>query len=278
MKRLAKVIPKESLIPEMRYLVFTNEGAIAWSGQLGIKYDLAKIGNRLAGLIKQHGSFAIIDGLRFLKVASALEKVTGAKIDKTNSVLIIEANDGKVEVSLPVTLDLPEELPHLQLDWSAIRSARKLPVESVWLDAVELISTEGTALWGDVVGVYETDKYVASFDYGILLYKAREVEGKKFGRQQPKGSKSTDIIFCPQYLLGLGLAGIGEAAYNGESLYLVGDGVTYVTQPTPSTAVLDQMLQVRDLAHKGKQKAVSLDFGSGLWKRAKVFNRMVVTM
>jgi hypothetical protein len=265
MKRIAKVLPRDPLIPELGFFVFTQDGAILWNGQIGIKYGLKYLGTRLSNLVTQHGSFAVLEGLQFLRVVSVLEKISGAFIEKEESVLRIEANDGKTRINIPITLDINPEIPHLQINWNA--TGVSTPIQNLWVDAQELVTAEGTALWGEVIGVYEAPTYNASFDYGILLYDEKEKKGK-----------SKTINFCPKSLLDLGLQDIAEAHFTEDGVFLRGQDVQYFTSAISNSDILVQLLQLRTDTLKAEEKAVSLDFTSGLWKRAKVFNKLVLTM
>lgn len=268
MKRLAKILQSESVVPEFNFFVFTEHGAIAYNGQLGINYSLSKVGNRLANLVKQHGRFAILDGTMFLKVVSVLEQVSEATIDKSASLLRIEANNGKTKIAIPISLTLHDELPHLKINWMTHSGKNKKSTEiaNLWNDTIDLISSEGVALWGDVIGVYEAPNFTASFDYGVLLYKEKEAQSGK------------GVHFCPKALLDLGLQDVNKAVFNQNGVYAIGDDVKYYTSAVCTTSVLDQLLTLRDKVDKKNEKAVTLDFSSGLWRRAKVFNKLVLTL
>jgi hypothetical protein len=264
MKRIAKILSKDTLIPELGYFVFTPEGGIIWNGAVGIRYSMEKIGARFANLVAQNGTFAILEGLQFLRVVSVLEKVSGAFIEREESVLRIEANDGKTKISIPISLDVSKDTPHLQINWNTEGTSSQ--IKNLWVDAQDLVTSEGTSLWGDVLGIYEAPAYNASFDYGILLYEEKEK------------SKSKKINFCPKSLIDLGLQDVNTAIYTDEGVFLKGQDVQYYTTPTTSTEVLTQLLELRDNTKKARECAVSLDFTSGLWKRAKVFNKLVLTL
>ena len=267
MKRLAKVLAKDTLIPELGFFVFTQDGAIAWDGQVGIKYSLNKLGSRLSNLVAQYGQFAILEGLQFLRVVSVLEKISGAFIEKENSILRIEANDGKTRIAVPISLDLNPDIPQLQINWKT--KGVSVPIKNLWTDTQDLITAEGTSLWGEIIGVYDAPTYNAAFDYGILLYEEKEDRPNK---------KNKAINFCPKRLIDLGLQDVNTAVFTEEGVFLMGDDIQYYTTPIVTTEVLSQLLELRTLAAKAQERSVSLDFTSGLWKRAKVFNKLVLQM
>ena len=270
MKRIAKVLNKDAVIPELKYIVFTPGHAIVWNGTVGIRFKLQKQAGLLDQLIRQHGTFAIVDGLRFMQIISTLEKIS--KLDIRDSHLVMTASSGKATVKIPVVDKLPKGIPHLDIDWEL--NGKTAKVDGLWHDAADMISRDGVALWGDVVGVYDTDAYDAAFDYGVLLYNGK----KKYSRTSRRRKSSDESLFCPYYLLDLGLAGIHEAVSGDDGLLLRGEDVEYFTHIDTSTHVLDSMLAMREEAVQAKQQSITLDFNASVWKRAKVFNRLVVTL
>ena len=265
MKRLAQVIPTEPIVPEFSFVVFTKKGAIVYNGQVGIRYSLKKLGPRISNLVEQYGNFAILDGLKFFKVTAALEKISSAVIDREASVLRIESSEGKTKVAIPITLKISPDIQHLQINWDTL-DGMHVKVENIWQDAIDLISNEGQSLWGDVIGIYDDNRFSASFDYGVLLY-----HGKS------RRSKGT-TYFCPKDLLNLGIQDVSEAIFTENGVFIVGDEVQYYTSAAVVTTILDQMLLLRDNIVPDKEKAVTMDFSTGLWKRAKIFNKLVLTM
>lgn len=265
MKRLQKILPKETMIPEFCYFVFTPYGAIAYNGQVGIRYSLTKIGVKLSNLVTQHGSFAILDGLNFLKIAAVMEKITAAVIDTKKSTLRMESNDGKVKVEIPITLNIPESLSHLKIPWDM--EGVQIPVEGLWEDVTNLITKEAETIWGEVVGVYGFKSTLASFDYGVLLI------GKSQSTEQ-----YSKTLFCPKSIIDLGLGDIKEATFGEDGIVLSGDDVQYYTSTLAAAEALKSALELRKGKKSGKEYNVALDFSAGVWKRAKTFNKAVISL
>lgn len=267
MKRLSKILPKESIIPEFKYLVFSaeREAMIAWNGQAGIAFHISKVPPKLQELVQQYGQFAIMDGRQFLRIVTAMDKVDKVTLDKSTSMLTMQANGGKVKVELTAVMDLPDETPHLAIDFNTTKGVNQ-EITPLWFDTVDLITKEGAALWDNITGVYESSEFLASFDYGVLLYHEKET---------PDGSS---VLYCPQQLLEIGMKGMERVSYWNDMVLMHGDGVTYFSSPRISTDVLTEMLILRELARTGKERSVALDFTPNLWKRAKLFSKSALDM
>lgn len=268
MKRLTKIVPKEPIIPEFGYIVFTNECAIVWNGAIGIRYGYSKIGTAIAKLVRQYGTFAIIDALQFYRAATSLEKkAERVIIDEESSMLKIIMPSKRGAIQLPIARNLPKDLPHLAIDWDIdSEEIDTVPLDTVWLDASDLITKDGITMWGDVIGVYDAPDWVASFDYGVLLYRNKTGHDK----QSAVGIEE-DVYFCPVTVLDLGLKGMERAGFVDDSLYIYGPDVMYFTKPAIDTHVVSTMLAVRDAALEAKEYKVTMDLNSGLWRRAKLF-------
>lgn len=267
MKRLSKILPKESIVPEFKYIVFSaeREAMIVWNGMAGIAFDIKKVPPKLQELVQQHGQFAIMDGRQFLRIVTAMDKVEKIVLDKSTSMLTMEANGGRIKVELTAVLDLPPETPHLAIDFHSTAGVSR-EITPLWFDAVDLITKEGAALWDNITGVYESSEFLASFDYGVLLYHEKE---------KPDGNA---VLYCPQQLLELGMKGMDRITYCDDIVMLKGDGVTYFSSPRLSTDVLTEMLILRELANTAKERSVGLDFTPSLWKRAKLFSKAALDM
>ena len=277
MKRITKIIERDPIIPELGYLVFSELGAIVWTGAIGVRFDLGKAGSSIAKLVKQHGSFAIIDALRFIKIATALDKAAeSVRLDPKTSMLRIVMSGKRGDIDIPVAREVPENIPHLEIDWSVPADVDKvhdhIKLDTVWLDAVDLIGRDGINLWGDVIGVYDAPEWTAAFDYGILLYH------NKNGHKKNSAHEIEEVLFCPLQLLEIGLTGMTEAIFTEDELFINGDGVTYYTKPAIQPHVLESALQARDDALSGNEHKVKLDFTSGLWKRAKLFSSLALEL
>ncbi|MEE8114849.1 MAG: hypothetical protein V3T23_10920, partial [Nitrososphaerales archaeon] len=175
MKRLSKILPKEAIIPEFKYLVFSaeREAMIAWNGMVGIAFHISKLPPKLQELVQQYGQFAIMDGRQVLRIVTVMDKVEKITLDKTTSMLTMEANGGRVKVELTAVLDLPDATPHLAIDFNSTAGVTR-EITPLWFDAVDLITKEGAALWDNITGVYESSEFLASFDYGVVLYHEKE--------------------------------------------------------------------------------------------------------
>lgn len=273
MQRLVKVLPRESLVPELGYLVFTKDGLIAWNGVVGIRFVRERAGTRIMQLVDQYGPIVIQNGAKFLKVLSVLDKVDTLSIDTSH--LVIKANDNSTEIRFSVLFgeNVPQALPHLALDWH-LEGGVKVPINKVWIDSLAFLTNEGAILWGDVVGVYDRPGYSVAFDYGLLLYSAKE-------RPRFRGLDGTDkeiTRYCPWVLLQLGLSTMEEAVFKDDALFLVGDGIIYFTTLSSTSDVLDQVLCMRQDAIKATKYKAALKFSSNVWKRAKLFNKVVLTL
>lgn len=274
MHRLVKILPRESLVPELGYLVFTKDGLIAWNGTVGIRFARERAGARIMQLVDLHGPIVVQNGAKFLKVLSVLDKIDTVSL--VDSHLIIKANSNSTEIKFAVLSGdaVPQALPHLALDWK-LTGGVKLPITGVWLDALDFLTNEGAVLWGDVVGIYDRPGYTVAFDYGLLLYSAKS-------RQRFKGVGKDAIDeaakYCPWLLLQLGLATITEAVFKDGALFLVGDGIIYFTALATTTSVLDQILSMRQEEAGASKYKVALKFSSNVWKRAKLFNKLVLTL
>lgn len=275
MKRIAKIIDREPSIPELGYLVLYEEGAVVWNGAIGVRFSFERIGGALAKLVKQHKRFAVVDALKFIKIAAALEKAAQSVIlDEKSSQLRIGMAGKKGTIDVPIVRDIPDELPHLQVPWHILgeEDVDRVPLDTVWFDALDLITGEGAHLWGDVIGVYDAEDWCASFDYGVLLY-----HNKKGHRKKADTGLDT-AVFAPMPLLDVGLKGMSEAIIADDHLFITGTGVTYYTSFNLQPFTLQSMLGMRDKAEKAKAYAVKLDYTSGLWKRAKIFSELAVEM
>lgn len=278
MKRIAKILDRDPVVPELSYIVFAEHGAIVWNGQIAVRFDLTKVGTAIARMVKQHGTFAVIDALKFLRIAGSLEKAADkVAMDTTTSQLRLTLSGKRGTIEIPVARTLPADIAHLAIDWTGAREEGneefdKVPLDTVWRDAGDLITRDGVNLWGDVIGVYDTQDWVAAFDYGVLLYH------NKTGHEHESSYDMDQSLFCPVTLLDIGLQNMKEAAFGEDELYILGDGVDYYTRPGRQTHVLETMLKLRDEALKGKRYSVKLDLASGLWKRAKLFSNMAVDL
>lgn len=272
MKQITKVLNKDAVIPELKYVVFTGNHAVVWNGIVGVRYKLSKSAGLLAQLVRSHGPFAILDGLKFIQIVSTLEKVS--RIDIKDSQLVLVSAAGKATVKIPVVDELPDNIPHNEINWNI--DSKPVKIEGLWYDAQDIITRDGVALWGDVVGVYETPEYKAAFDYGVLLYQSKQ--RKRFDRGKRKRSDDDTLVFCPYYLLDLGLTGMQDIVTDETGLVIRGQEMEYFTHVYPSTHVLNTMLDSRTEALQSTPHNVTLDFSAGVWKRAKVFNRLVVNL
>jgi hypothetical protein len=278
MQRLVKILPKESLVPELGYLVFTENGLVAWNGLMGIRFVRERAGTRIMKLVDQYGPIVIQNGAKFLKVLSVLDSINSVSIDEAAH-LIIKANKDSTEIKFAILVGdrIPKALPHLALNWN-LEGGTKVPISGVWLDALDFLSNEGAILWGDVVGVYDTSTYTAAFDYGLLLYSPKTRRGFKGLSKNDEAAVAKETKYCPWSLLELGLATIKDAVFKEDALFLVGDELMYFTSLVSTASVLNQVLAMREEAGTGTKYTVSLDFSSNVWKRAKLFNKVVLTL
>jgi len=274
MQRLVKVLPRESLVPEFGYLVFTPDGLIAWNGTVALRFTRDRAGTRMMALVAKYGPSVIQQDEKFLKVLSVLDKVDTLVLK--DSELFIKANDSSTDIQFPVLVgaDVPTVLPHLDLNWDT-EGGRRVVINKVWIDSLDFLTNEGAVLWGDVVGVYDFTDYSAAFDYGLLLYAQK---GRPKFKRAGGIPNADDANFCPWSLLQLGLSTMKEAVFKGGELFLIGDGVTYYTSLSCSTEVLSQVLSMREQALKAKKYSATLKFSSNVWKRAKLFNKVVLTL
>lgn len=277
MQRLVKILPKESLVPELGYLVFTEDGLVAWNGLMGIRFVRERAGTRIMALVDQYGPLVIQNGAKFLKVLSVLDSINSVSIDEAAH-LIIKANKDSTEIKFAILVGdrIPKALPHLALNWG-LKGGTKVPISGVWLDSLDFLSNEGAILWGSVIGVYDTSTYTAAFDYGLLLYSPKIHRGFR-GSNKRDEQAVEEIKYCPWSLLELGLAKIQNAVFKEDVLFLVGDELMYFTSLVSTASVLNQVLAMREEAKTGTKYTVTLDFSSNIWRRAKLFNKVVLTL
>lgn len=259
MKRIPKVVKKDNFVPEQGYLVFTPKGLVVFNGRVGILFDRSKMGQHLSACVDKHGMFAVPDATKFLKTTSVLEEVMSVDIDKSRSSLVIRFMKGKGSIEIPVVLNLHEKIPHLQIKWKDYATDRTgaIPVTEAWREVTELVTSEGEALWGDVIGVYGRGNKLASFDYGVYL------QGKE-------GDPMPDF-FCPLSLIDLGINDIEYVRVDEDGVYMVGAGVQYVCTAVSKKDVINDMMKLREQFEAGEKKHVTLDLSKSVWKRAKTF-------
>ena len=267
MKHITKILKKNNFIPELGYIIVLGTGAIVYNGQLGVYYSRKTIGDKLCGLADKHGSYAIPETSKFLQTVNVLEDISSIALKEKESVLTIKFA-GKGVVDVPLVLNISEEIPHLQIKWKTYEEAKKegLPLSSLWSDISKLITNEGEALWGDVIGVYGDEKKLVSFDYGIYLH-SDEIENIKI-----------PDFYCPRALVELGLNAVDYLVVDEENVYLVGKNVQYVCCGVESSPTVKEMVQLKSDFEKGEKKKVTLNLTSGLWRRAKLFSSAVLTM
>ena len=269
MKRLAKLIPKDPIAPEWAYLVCTPHGAVVWNGTIGVRYAYGRIGKAVGELVKEHGTFAILDALTYYRTAHSLErKAEKVELNARSGTLRVTMSDRKGKIDLPIRKTLPAHLPHLRLDWIELGDdidADSARIDTIWFDAPELITRDGANIWGEIIGVYDAPEWAASFDQGVLLYR------NKTGHNKESALDVDDVYFCPSSVLALGFEGLEWAVFYRGRLYLVGPEVAYFTQPIVETRILQSMLTIRDRAVRGGSWwEASPDFNPGLWKRARL--------
>lgn len=268
MKRISKVVKKDNFVPEQGYLVFTDKGLIVYNGRIGLLYNRKKMGNHLSGLVDKYGNFAVPDAGKFLRTIAALEDVSQVEIDKGRSCMVLQFNKSKGSLDIPVVLNLHEKIPHLDIKWKDYANDKEgsIPVSAVWREVTDLVTSEGEALWGDVIGVYGRKNKLMSFDYGVYL------EGKEDG---PLAD-----FYCPLPVLDLGINDIEYVKVDEDAIYMVGAEVQYVCTAVSKKDVINDMATLKDQFEKGEKKHVSLDLTSGVWKRAKAFadNMLLLTV
>lgn len=259
MKRISKVVKKDNFVPEQGYLVFTDKGLIVYNGRIGLLYNRKKMGALLSGLVEKNGNFAVPDAAKFLRTIAALEDVSSAEIDKGRSCMVLKFNKAKGSLDIPVVLNLHEKIPHLDIKWKDYATDKEggIPVSAVWREVTDLVTSEGEALWGDVIGIYARNNKLMSFDYGVYL------EGKEEG--------AVADFFCPLAVLDLGINDLEYVKVDEDAVYMVGAEVQYVCTAISKKSVIDDMATLKEQFEKGDKKHVSLDLTSGVWKRAKVF-------
>lgn len=265
MKRILRVVKKENFVPEQGYLILTEKGGIVYNGQIGLFYHPKKMGERLMEAVRKHGRFAIPNPSDFMRTVAVLEEVESVELDKANSALTIRFRGGKGRKDVPVVMNLFDKLPHFEIAWKDYEAdkAGSIPISAVWREVTELITTEGEALWGNVIGVYIRKGRILSFDYGVYL-------------AGPELPGAPGDMYCPLSVLDLGINDLEYAKADENAVYLVGPEVQYVCTAVSKSAVVDDMAKLREDFDKGKQFIATLDFTSGAWKRAKTFANSTV--
>lgn len=266
MKHIQKVLKKSNFIPELGYIVITKDGAVVYNGQVGVSYSRALIGERLCSLADKYGTYAIPETTKFLQTLNVLEKVSSVNLIEKESCLSITFN-GKGKVKCPVVLNISDDIPHLQIKWKNYKEVKdqKLgtPLTSLWSDIKNLITSEGEALYGDVLGIYGSEGKLLSFDYGVFLLAEQ---------------KGLPDFYCPRALIDLGLNSVDYLVTDEDSVFLVGDKVQFVCCGVQKSDKVNDMIQLKDSFEQGEKKKVTLDFGTSLWKRAKLFSNAVLTL
>lgn len=260
MQRISKIIKKDNFVPEYGYLVFSEKGLVVFNGKLGILYSPKLVGERLMAVVARHGRFAVPDASKFLRTLAVLEDVATVDLDKSNSCLSIKFMKGKGSLEVPVVLNLHEKIPHLEIKWKDYETdkADSIQVSSAWREIADLITTEGEALWGNVIGIYIKNNKLLSFDYGVYL------SGQDCGSNQKN-------CFCPLEAIELGLNNIEYMKSDESGVFLVGNLVQYMCSSVSSSPVIDDMAKLKDDFTQGTQFKVTIDTTSGLWRRAKLF-------
>ncbi len=263
MKRIAKILQKDNFIPELGYIVITSEGMIAYNGQIGVRYDRETSGERLCLIADKVGAYAIPEPLKFLRTISALEGITAVELSEADSSITIKFA-GKGSLQIPVVLKLSKSIPQLAIEWKTLDEAKTQGIEitSLWDEVTALTTNEGQQLWGDVIGIYGSEGKLVSFDYGVYL-NSDDIQAPDF--------------YCPRSLLDLGLKNMEVAAINGDILLIVGQKVQYVCTGVDKSDIVSNMMHLKEDFSAGDIKKVTLDFTSGLWKRAKLFASAVLT-
>lgn len=264
MQRISKVIKGDNYIPEYGYIVVTKQGMIIYNGQVGMRYSRKLTGERLCQIADTVGAYAIPEPLKFLKIISVLESITAVTVDEKNSHIRIDFA-GRGEITIPVLLNLPEGIPHLAIEWIDMKTAKDtgMEISSLWNEMDGLTTTEGEALWGDVIGVYGSEGKLVSFDYGVYVH-----------------SDKLDIqnFYCPKALVGLGLRGMDYAVVQGEGIQLVGSDIAYICTGVAKSKVVEDMMSIKDDFEAGIKKKITLDFTSGVWRRAKLLVDAVLVL
>lgn len=256
MQRISKILKGDNFIPEFGYIIITAGGMVVYNGHIGINYSRKLTGERLCSIADEAGAYAIPEPLKFLKIISVLESITSVQLDKTSQQIKISFA-GKGEIKIPVMLNLSKETPHLAIDWcdKNDKDGKHIEVTSLWNELNTLTTTEGEALWGDVIGIYGSDKRLVAFDYGVYLHS--------------EGIEIPDF-YCPKALIELGLRGIDYANINGDEVQLIGNDVKYICTGVAKSQVVTDMMSLKEEFNKGKKQKITLDFTSGVWRRAKL--------
>ena len=262
MRRILKVLKKDNFIPELGYIVVTSKGMSVYNGQIGVNYSRKLAGERLCLLADNLGAYAIPEPAKFLKIVNALEDITAVELLEKESAITIKFA-GKGVVKIPVVMNLHEQVPHLLINWKSLETARKdgIEITPLWNEISNLTTNEGEALWGDVIGVYGHGKKLVSFDYGVYLH-SKAIKAPEF--------------YCPRSLIDLGLLNMEFAVVEDDTIYLVGNEVQYYCSGVSKSDIVDSMMQLKDGFSKGTKNKVTMDFTSGLWKRAKLFATAVL--
>ena len=269
MKKFQTVLSGATLIPEQKYMVFTPTGCIAFNDGVGLKYSGEKIGPQITNLAKKHGSFAVVNGVHFLRVLGTLDQLKDIKIDKEDSMLILYFNESRGVTKIPITFTLPETIPHLQipfLSWADTKKdAGAIPVDSAWDEFSKLLTKAGTTIWGDNVGLYGLHDKLIGFDYNIAMRKILK-------------APVADNFFCSLKLLKLDPDVIRFArVLDDSSILLVGDGLQYYSSEVGEPELTEANSKFIDSTKGGTEFGVSLQFKNSLWRRIKVFARVTVT-
>jgi hypothetical protein len=264
MNRILKVLKKDNFIPELGYLVVTADGMCVYNGQVGIKYSRKLAGERLCSLAQKAGAYAIPEPSKFLRTVSVLEDISSVElIEKESAITIKFASKGSLKI--PVVTNLHEQVPHLLLKWKTLEEANESGTEinSLWNEVHALTTNEGEALWGDVIGVYGQDGKLVSFDWGVYLH---------------SDDMKLPDFYCPRSIVELGLKSMSHFMIDGDTINIVGHEVQYVFTGLAKSSVVNDMMHLKDHFEKGETKKVTLDFKSGLWKRAKLFASAILSL
>lgn len=262
MKQITQILKKDNFIPELGYIVIDKDGMMAYNGQIGVKFSRKIAGERLCLIADENGAYAIPDPQKFLKIVSALDNIELVELNKKSSSIKIKFA-GKGVVKIPVVLDLHSDTPHLNIKWKNMEQAKKegIALTSLWTEVSTLITQEGEALWGDVIGVYGNNGQLVSFDYGVYIH-SEDIKAPKF--------------YCPRSLIDLGLRNLEFAVVSDDTVQLVGNDAQYICTGVSESAVVTDMMALKESFAKGENKKVTLDFTSGLWRRAKLFADVVL--
>ena len=267
MKRIVKIVDSQTLMDEYKSIIVNEKSLRIYNGKVGMIYGERYVGESLGRIVRECGPFGIPDPGKFLRIKDTLQNKGDTFIDKDRSVLVIKFLEDKAKVDIPVILNISNDVINNieQFDYKELKenepnddSIIAIGEEAKNVDS--LLSKEGSAVYGDALGIYMVDGKIMSYDYNLFLESKKKFNVKDF--------------FIPQFILGCGINDLPYVKINDNTIHLVGPEVQMFFSKSNVSSTYSDLKSLKEGFEKSKEYKVGFSgLTSTVWSRAKIFTK-----